>query len=265
MATAGRDGRREPRRVLPGPPHCPRRAARSLAAGWSRWVRTAIWLPGLAVALGAAAATAHGLFEVAVAARVPTGIAWLYPLMTDGLALVAYTATARLTGSARRYAWTVVVLAAGLSGLAQASYLAGGATLARVPARCGSASVPGPRSPPRVVAHLLYLLAANPTAPAARQRGRRGPGRPVDGAAAPPRRTQTVTSSTGSRLRPPAPTVPYNAVFNPACTPRPPYNPTRTSPSGTSRLTPCRASPSRRRTRSRTTRLNTPPRPLNSR
>src|SRR4051812_49696631 len=106
-----------------GPP------AVQVLGGHGRAVRAAIWLPGLAVALGAAAATAHGLFEVAVAARVPTGIAWLYPLMTDGLALVAYTATARLDGPARRYAWTVVVLAAGLSGLAQASYLAGDATL----------------------------------------------------------------------------------------------------------------------------------------
>ena len=67
----------------------------------ARALRAAIWLPGLAVALGAAVATAHGLYEVAVAARVPAGIAWLYPLITDGLALVAYAATARLTGSGR--------------------------------------------------------------------------------------------------------------------------------------------------------------------
>ena len=59
---------------------------------------------------------------------------WLYPLITDGLALLAYTATARLTGGATRYAWSVVVLAAGLSGFAQASYLAGGATLDAPPA-----------------------------------------------------------------------------------------------------------------------------------
>jgi hypothetical protein len=129
-------------------------------------VRAVIWLPGLAVALGAAVATAHGLFEVAVAARVPTGIAWLYPLMTDGLALVAYTATARLDGSARRYAWTVVVLAAGLSGLAQAAYLAGDATLHASPAlRFGVGAWPAVAA--AVVAHLLYLLAADPPAPAA--------------------------------------------------------------------------------------------------
>ena len=64
-------------------------------------VRAVVWLPGLAVALGAAVATAHGLYEVALAARVPAGIAWLYPLITDGLALVAYAATARLHGRAR--------------------------------------------------------------------------------------------------------------------------------------------------------------------
>ncbi len=48
-----------------------------------RAVRAAIWLPGLAVAVGAAVATAHGLYEVAVAARVPAAIAWLYPLITS--------------------------------------------------------------------------------------------------------------------------------------------------------------------------------------
>jgi hypothetical protein len=91
--------------------------------------RATLWLPGLAVALGAAVATAHGLYEIALAAAVPAGIARLYPLITDGLALVAYGATSRLTGSAARYAWAVVVTAAGLSGLAQAVYLASGSTL----------------------------------------------------------------------------------------------------------------------------------------
>ena len=124
-------------------------------------VRAVIWLPGLAVAIGAAAATAHGLYEVAIAARVPAGIAWLYPLITDGLALVAYGATARLRGGAARYAWAVVVLAAGLSGLAQAAYLAGDATLAAPPAlRFGVGAWPAVAA--AVVAHLLYLLAAEP-------------------------------------------------------------------------------------------------------
>lgn len=143
----------------------------------SRAVRAVIWLPGLAVAVGAAVATAHGLYEVAVAARVPTGIAWLYPLITDGLALVAYTATARLSGSAARYAWAVVVLAAGLSGLAQAMYLA-----SDTPDPAGGAIPPGspvagpvfeatavlrfgvgawPAVAAAIVAHLLYLLATH--------------------------------------------------------------------------------------------------------
>ena len=47
----------------------------------SRTARATLWLPGLAVALGAAVATAHGLYEVAIAAAVPAGIAWLYPLI----------------------------------------------------------------------------------------------------------------------------------------------------------------------------------------
>ena len=127
--------------------------------------RTAVWLPGLAVAIGAAVATAHGLFEVAVAARVPTGIAWIYPLITDGLALVAYAATARLSGSGARYAWSVVIVSAGLSGLAQASYLASDAValgdgLAVSPAlRFGVGAWPAIAA--AVVAHLLYLLAAD--------------------------------------------------------------------------------------------------------
>ncbi|ODU01346.1 MAG: hypothetical protein ABS81_20865 [Pseudonocardia sp. SCN 72-86] len=135
-----------------------------------QWV---LWLPGLIVALGAAAATAHGLFEVAVAARVPTPIAWIYPLITDGLAVVAYTATARLTGSARGYAWAVVVLSAGLSGLAQAVFLAsdfptpGGAGNATAGLAVSGALRFGigawPAIAAALAAHLLHLLAA-PTA-----------------------------------------------------------------------------------------------------
>src|SRR4051794_35443098 len=128
----------------------------------SRALRTAIWLPGLAVAVGAAVATAHGLYEVAVAARVPDGIAWLYPLITDGLALVAYAATARLDSSARRYAWAVVVLAAGLSGLAQASFLAGGVAQTAPALRFGVGAWPAVAA--AVVAHLLYLLATDAAA-----------------------------------------------------------------------------------------------------
>jgi hypothetical protein len=146
-------------------------------AGEGRRVgRAVIWLPGLAVALGAAIATAHGLYEVAMASRVPGGIAWLYPLITDGLALVAYAATARLAGRAARYAWTVVVIAAGLSGVAQAAYLAGGPTVEVSPAlRFGIGAWPAIAA--AVVAHLLYLLAAEPTVqPAGVQPGGVHPG-----------------------------------------------------------------------------------------
>ncbi|GAA2870944.1 hypothetical protein GCM10010472_30360 [Pseudonocardia halophobica] len=123
------------------------------------WKRTVVWLPGLAVAVGAAIATAHGLYEVAVASRVPQPLAWLYPLITDGLALVAYTATARLQGSAARYAWTVVVVAAGMSGLAQAVFLAGDAGALTAPAWLRFGIGAWPAIAAAVVAHLLYLLA----------------------------------------------------------------------------------------------------------
>ena len=120
-----------------------------------RWV---IWAAGLVVALGAAVATAHGLYEVAIAATVPGPIAWLYPLITDGLALVAYASTTRLTAGGRRYAWAVVVLAAGLSGLAQASYLAIGVHTAPAELRAGVGAWPAVAA--AITAHLLYLLAS---------------------------------------------------------------------------------------------------------
>jgi hypothetical protein len=96
---------------------------------------------------------------------VPSGIAWLYPLITDGLALVAYGATARLSGSAARYAWAAVVVAAGLSGLAQAAFLASGATLDASPVlRFGIGAWPAIAA--AIAAHLLYLLASDrPTEP----------------------------------------------------------------------------------------------------
>jgi hypothetical protein len=119
-----------------------------------------IWLPGLTVACGAAVATAHGLYEVALAARVPVAIAWLYPLITDGLALVAYAATARLSGSAARYAWAVVVVAAGLSGVAQASWLATDGLDAAPALRFGVGAWPAVAA--AVVAHLLHLLVDTP-------------------------------------------------------------------------------------------------------
>jgi hypothetical protein len=107
-------------------------------------------------------ATAHGLYEVALAAGTPPVLAWLYPLITDGLALVAYATTNRLAESGRRYAWTVVVIAAGLSGLTQASYLAGG--VAPAPPGLRFAIGAWPAIAAAVVAHLLFLLGTNPTA-----------------------------------------------------------------------------------------------------
>jgi hypothetical protein len=124
--------------------------------GWARWT---VWAAGLVVALGAGVATAHGLYEVALAAGTPRALAWLYPLITDGLALVAYATTARLTHHGRRYAWTVVVIAAGLSGLTQASYLAGG--VATAPPELRFAIGAWPAIAAAVVAHLLYLLGAD--------------------------------------------------------------------------------------------------------
>jgi hypothetical protein len=115
-----------------------------------------VWVAGLAVALGAGVATAHGLYEVAIAAGTPRALAWLYPLITDGLALVAYATTTRLAESGRRYAWSVVVTAAGLSGLTQAGYLAGG--VAQAPPVLRFAIGAWPAIAAAIVAHLLYLL-----------------------------------------------------------------------------------------------------------
>ena len=116
-----------------------------------------MWWAGLVVAWAAAAATAHGLYAVAAASDVPWSVASLYPVMTDGLALVAYSATNRLTDAARRYAWSVVVLAAGLSGAAQAVYLAGGGLdEAGSAVRFGIGAAPALAA--AAVAHLLHLI-----------------------------------------------------------------------------------------------------------
>jgi hypothetical protein len=122
--------------------------------GWAGWT---VWGAGLVVASGAGIATAHGLYEVALAAGTPRALAWLYPLITDGLALVAYATTTRLTHHGRTYAWTIVVTAAGLSGLTQASYLAGG--VATAPPALRFAIGAWPALAAATVAHLLYLLA----------------------------------------------------------------------------------------------------------
>jgi hypothetical protein len=132
-----------------------------------------LWLAGLLVALGAAVATAHGLYEVAHATGTPSAIAALYPLITDGLAVVAYAATTRLTGTAQAYAWVVVVLAAGLSGLAQASYMAD-ATAALASRGSNPGAVPGalrfgvgawPALAAAIVAHLLFLIGTHTRRP----------------------------------------------------------------------------------------------------
>src|SRR6266540_3179120 len=122
----------------------------------------ATWTAGLAVAVGAGVATAHGLYQVAVASGVPRPVAWLYPLITDGLALVAYAATARLHSAGRRYAATIVILATGLSGLAQAVYLAGGITshaAAPVGLRFGVGYWPAAAA--AIAAHLLHLISTD--------------------------------------------------------------------------------------------------------
>ena len=124
--------------------------------------RRGVWWAGLVVASAAAAATAHGIYAVAIASGVPAEIAVLYPVMTDGLALVAYSASNRLRGPGRRYAWTVVLAAAGLSGLAQALYLAGGGVRDAPPeVRFGIGAVPAVAA--AAVAHLLHLVRTTPS------------------------------------------------------------------------------------------------------
>jgi Protein of unknown function (DUF2637) len=133
----------------------------------SATARTPHWgtlAAAVAVACAAGATTAHGLYEVARAAEVPRSIAWLYPLITDGLALVAYAATSRLDGAGRRYAWLVVVLAAGVSGVAQATYLAVGVAGAPLGLRFGIGAWPAIAA--AIVAHLLFLLGVSHDRPA---------------------------------------------------------------------------------------------------
>jgi len=115
-----------------------------------------MWAAGLVVTVGAGVLTAHGLIEVALGSTVPEAMAWLYPVITDGLALVAYAATTRLGGAGRGYAWSVVVLAAGLSAIAQAAYLAGGAQAA--PAWLRFAVGAWPALAAAITAHLVFLI-----------------------------------------------------------------------------------------------------------
>jgi hypothetical protein len=141
----------------------------------SRGHTRATWLAGLIVAAGAAVLTAHGLIEVALGCGVPAWCGWLYPVITDGLALVAYAATTQLAGAGRRYAWSVVTLAAGLSGLAQAAYLVGGVREAGPQLRFLIGSWPAMAA--AIAAHLLYLIGTS-------ARGDHGCGQLVDRAGA---------------------------------------------------------------------------------
>jgi hypothetical protein len=118
--------------------------------------RRVLWAAALLVAAAAGVATAHGLYQVATSAGVQPAIGWLYPLITDGLGLVAYAATARLTDRGRQYAAGIVVLAAALSGLAQAVYLAGGLDHAAPALRFGVGAWPALAV--AFTAHLLYLV-----------------------------------------------------------------------------------------------------------
>jgi hypothetical protein len=189
--------------------------------------QAALWLPGLLVAAGAIAATAHGLYEVAIAAHVPPAIAWIYPVITDGLALVAYGAATRTQGPARNYSWAVVVVAAGLSGLAQAAYLAGDATVA-APAALRFGVGAWPAIAAAVVAHLLHLLAngpqpAQPPHLEASPTATTTPEHPVPSGRTPDVRSKPTPSSTqpaaeacqpsrrSPRLRTPLPTSPTSA------------------------------------------------------
>ncbi len=135
--------------------------------------RRSVLSAALTVAAAAGVATAHGLFRVAAAAGVPALVAWLYPVITDGLALVAYAATTRLAARGRRYAAEIIILAAGLSGLAQAVYLAGGID-ARAAAPIGVRFGVGawPAIAAALTAHLLHLISASgqPTAESEQQR-----------------------------------------------------------------------------------------------
>lgn len=127
-------------------------------------VRLLTWTASLTVAAAAIYATAHGQYQVAVTAGQPRQVAYVYPLITDGLALIAYALTRTLTRGARRYAWTVTVGAAGLSGLAQAVHLAGGVNTPPALLRFGVGYWPAIAAV--TAAHLVYLHATSrqPTA-----------------------------------------------------------------------------------------------------
>ena len=117
--------------------------------------RALIAVPAGAVAAGAVLATGHGLHAVALAAGVEDPIAWLYPVITDGLALVAYVA-AHHVPQHKSYAWAVVLVSAVMSGVAQAVFLAGAALDASAGLRFAMGAWPAVAA--LLGGHLLYLL-----------------------------------------------------------------------------------------------------------
>lgn len=131
----------------------------------------------LVVTGAAGVVTAHGLFEVAVAAGVTTPAAWLYPFITDGLALLSYNAGTRLPNRGRRYAAILMILSAGLSGAAQAIYLAGGlhhASTTPAALRFGVGAWPAVAA--ALSAHLLHLIRTAPGSEAPESLGSSHPG-----------------------------------------------------------------------------------------
>jgi hypothetical protein len=118
--------------------------------------RHPVWPWAALVTVGGVIATAHGLYVAATEAGQPDVVAVLYPLIIDGLALVAYVATRRLSSAV--YPWLVVVIAAGLSGLAQGVNLAKGEEPWTVEwwLRFGVGAAPAVAA--LTAAHLLWLV-----------------------------------------------------------------------------------------------------------
>lgn len=194
------------------------------------WVMST-WMAGFAVALAGGVLTATGLFAAANAAGVPAGIAWLYVLSADGLAVVAYSSTTILARPAgRAYAWIVVVVCAGLSGAAQAFHLATatvgadsfGSVIADPRLRFGVGMWPAVSV--AITAHLVWLVfeASRDTMDraSASAAGRRGP---ADETAAPPGDLSWGPSGTtlpAGAVSPGAPAGPILPMPDAAASPR---------------------------------------------
>ena len=140
---------------------------------WPRVAKAAALTMAVVVAVGAGVATAEGLYSVARMSGRPPLIAGLYPLITDGLAIVAYGLVPHLAGRARWYAAGSVVLAAGLSGLAQAMQQVNGpAAVPPVPVRFGIGAWPAIAV---LLAAHLWWLAVRTTSPDPAMPDRTGP------------------------------------------------------------------------------------------